>query len=129
MNSEKMQKRVEPDIAFRTFKYALRAVRLFRYLRKQKDWSGWMIGEQYLKSATSIGANIQEAQSAESKPDFIHKMSIAQKESRESLYWLKLLAASELVPEKKLRPLIDETEELTSIITAIIVNSKRGLRQ
>jgi len=115
------------DIRNRTFKYALRAIKLFQHLRQKKDWSGWIIGEQYLKSATSIGANIEEAQSAESKLDFIHKMAIAQKESRESLYWLKLLAESGMVPKNKLEPLIDETEELISVITTIIVNSKKGI--
>jgi four helix bundle protein len=58
-----------------------------------------VIGRQYLRSATSIGANVEEAQAAESRPDFIHKMGIAQKEARESLYWLRLLRASGIVPE------------------------------
>jgi len=84
-----------------------------------------IIGRQYLKSATSIGANIEEAQSGESRADFIHKYSIAQKESKESLYWLRLLEASEIVPKKRLSPLIKETEEIISIITSIIVNTKK----
>jgi four helix bundle protein len=117
---------VPVDIRKRAFQYALRAIRLFRHLRREKEWAGWIIGEQFLKSATSIGANIEEAQSAESRADFIHKMAIAQKESRESLYWLKLLAESELIAHAKLEPLLKETDEIIAVITRIIVNSKKG---
>lgn len=106
--------------------YALRVIRLYRHLQKQKDGAGWVIGKQLLRSATSIGANITEAQSGESRADFIHKYSISQKEARESLYWLKLLLRSESLPTAKLQPLLDETNELIAIITRIIVNTKKN---
>lgn len=83
------------------------------------------MSKQYLRSATSIGANIEEAQSGESRADFIHKYGIAQKEARESLYWLKLLSASGIVEKKRIDPLMQETEEIISIITKIIVNTKK----
>ena len=114
------------DIKDRSFQYSLQAIRLFQELQAQKDGAGWIIGKQFLRSATSIGANIQEAQSGESKSDFIHKYSIAQKEARESLYWLRLLNASKIIVSENLHALIEETNEITAIITTIIVNSKNG---
>jgi four helix bundle protein len=113
------------DIRERSFKYALRAIKLYQCLQEGKDGAGWIIGKQYLKSATSIGANVEEAQSGESRADFIHKYSIAQKEARESLYWLHLLAESGIVPNNRLIALTRETEELVAIITAIIVTAKQ----
>jgi len=83
-----------------------------------------VLGKQYLRAATSIGANVEEAQSAESRPDFVHKYGIAQKEARESLYWLKLLAESGIIPSRRLTPLMKETEELFAVITGIILSTK-----
>ena len=84
------------------------------------------MGKQYLRAATSIGANVEEAQSAESRLDFVHKYGIAQKEARESLYWLKLLAESGIIPSRRLAPLMKETEELFAVITGIILSAKGG---
>ena len=114
------------EIRARTFAYALRAVKLYQYMQKKKDGAGWILGKQYLRAATSIGANLAEAQAGESRADFIHKLGIAQKEGRENLFWLQLLAESQLVGKVRLRPLILETEELVAVITAILVNSKRS---
>jgi len=99
-----------------------------QFLQEVKDGTGWIIGKQYLRAATSIGANVEEAQSGESRADFIHKYSIAQKEARESLYWLRLLAQSGLVPSNRLASLIKETEEIIAVITAIIVSAKQKHR-
>ncbi len=111
------------DIRERSFEYALRAIKLYQCLQEGKDGAGWIIAKQYLRSATSIGANVEEAQSGESRGDFIHKYSIAQKEARESLYWLRLLAQSGILPSTRLTPLIRETEEIIAVITAIIVTT------
>jgi four helix bundle protein len=116
------------DIHERTTDYALRVIRLFRHLRKQRDDVSSIIGRQFLRSATSIGANLTEAQSGESKADFIHKCSIAQKEAKESRYWLKLIIKANLVSASDLQPLLQETEELVAILTAIIVNTKKNAR-
>jgi four helix bundle protein len=112
------------EILARSFAYALRAIKLYQYLQHRKDGAGWILGKQYLRAATSIGANIEEAQAGESRSDFIHKLGIAQKEARESRYWLHLLAESGIVGKEKLQPLRRETEELIGVITAIIVNTK-----
>ncbi|MEJ2008824.1 MAG: four helix bundle protein [Acidobacteriota bacterium] len=114
------------DIRTRAFQYSLRALKLYRYLEDRKDSAGWLLAKQYVRAATSIGANLQEAVSGESRADFNHKHGVAQKEARESLYWLELMAESGVVPRSRLDPLIKETNELIAIITAIIVKSKHN---
>ena len=116
------------DIRVRSLQYSLRAIKLYRALQESRDGAGWIIGKQFLRAATSIGANVEEAQAGESRGDFIHKYGIAQKEARESRYWLSLLAEAKMIPVQRLRPLIKETEELYAVITAIICNTKRKLR-
>jgi four helix bundle protein len=113
------------EICARTFAYALRAIKLYQRLQKRKDGAGWIVGKQYLRAATFIGANVAEVQAGESRADFIHKLGIAQKEARESLFWLRLLAESKIVANSRLRPLTKETGELIAVITAIIVSAKR----
>jgi four helix bundle protein len=113
------------DIRNRAFAYALRAIKLYQALQEQKNGAGWILGKQYLRSATSIGANIEEAQSGESRADFIHKYGIAQKEAKESLYWLRLIGESGILRTNRPASVTRETEELFAVITAIIVNTKR----
>ena len=114
-----------PDIQERAMEYALRAINLFRFLQKQPDGAAKVLGRQYLRSATSVGANLVEAQSGESRRDFIHKCSIAQKEARESRYWLTLMLKSQLLPPDRLTAILDETNQIIAILTAIIVKAKR----
>ncbi len=116
------------NILKRSFAYSLRAIKLYRYIQEQKNGAGWIIGKQYLRAATSIGANIEEAQAGESRSDFIHKLGVAQKEARESLYWLRILSESDLVPRNGLVPLIRETDELLNVIASIILSTKRRVR-
>ena len=116
------------DIQARTLAYAVRAVRLYQALQESRDGAAWVIGKQFLRSATSIGANIAEAQSAESPADIVHKYGIAQKEARETDYWLSLMEASDLLSEARLAPLRQETNEITAIVTTIIVNKKKSMR-
>jgi four helix bundle protein len=120
------RKRGEPwDIRERAFQYALRAIKLYQHLQRLKDGAGWILGKQYLRAATSIGANIEESQSGESRADFVHKLGIAEKEARECLYWLRLISSSGIVSVKKLTPLMNETEELISVLASIILRTKR----
>ncbi len=118
-----------PDIRTRSFAYALRAIKLYQFLQKQKDGAGWVLGKQYLRAATSIGANLEEARAGESRADFIHKLGVAQKEARESLFWLRLMLESRIVPQPRLGPLLKETEELIAIITSIIINTKARIHR
>ncbi len=117
------------DIRKRSFAYAVRSVKLYQALRKGKDGAAWELGRQYLRSATSIGANIEEAQAGESRADFIHKYASAQKEAKESLYWLRLIGESGIVPAGRLTSIARETEELIAVIIAIIVNAKKKSHQ
>jgi len=115
------------DICDRTLDYALRAVDLFDHLQSSQNRAGWIIGDQYLRAGTSIGANLEEAQAGESRSDFAHKCAIALKEARESLFWLRLLERAGIVPTPRLAPLIQETRELIAILTTIVVKTKRPI--
>jgi four helix bundle protein len=83
------------------------------------------LASQILRSGTSIGANLAEANSGQSKADFISKCNIALKEARETLYWLRLLLACELVTEDRLGSLIDETDEIVAILTTIVKKARQ----
>jgi len=119
-----MSRAQPPDLLKRLEDNAVRAVGLSRYLQEQPDRTGWDLGRQYLRSATSIGANAEEAQDASTKKEFIYKYGIAQPEARESRYFLPLFIRVELAPEERLRPLLQETEELYAITTTILRNAK-----
>ena len=106
------------DIKDRAFDFAVRIVKLCRYLEKQSDVSRSVCG-QLLDAGTSVGANLEEAVAGQSKADFIHKNAIALKEARESNYWLRLvLATSEF--EASIRVGIVELEEESAVISRII---------
>jgi four helix bundle protein len=116
------------EIQDRAMAYAIRSVKLYQHLQRKREGAAWVLGKQYLRAATSIGANLVEAESGESRRDFIHKCSIAQKEARECTYWLTLLLKAGLASEAQLAGLIDETNQLTAILTRIIVNAKKALK-
>jgi len=124
-NSMSKPKRVAPDIRERTVRYAVRAIELYRFVQSGQDGAGRVIAKQYLRAATSIGANVEEAHSGESRADFIHKFGIAQKEAWECSYWLRLMAESTIVFSQRLAAIRRETEEICAVLTAIIVNAKR----
>ncbi len=84
------------------------------------------LSHQLLRSGTSIGANTIEAKSGQSRKDFLHKLEIALKEARETKYWLRLLVASEIVSEKRLQPLLNETEEIIKILVSITKRTKEN---
>jgi four helix bundle protein len=112
------------DIRERAFAFAVRVVNLCQYL-DEKPGVGRTLARQLLRAGTSIGANLEEAVGGQSKADFISKNAIALKEARETSYWLRLLVASEVVPEARVADLLREVEELMRIIGAIIVTAKR----
>ena len=113
------------DIKERTFEFATRVVRLCRALEESPGVSR-TLANQLLRSGTSIGANVEEAHGSHSKPDFIAKMSIANKEARETNYWLRLLAASDVVPADKLTGITDESNQLIAILTTIVKRSRES---
>jgi four helix bundle protein len=84
------------------------------------------LASQLLRAGTSIGANVEEGQGSQSRADFIAKYSIACKEARETNYWLRLLAASEIMTDEKLKDLIDESNQLIAILTTIIKTTRKN---
>ncbi|MEM6963472.1 MAG: four helix bundle protein [Bacteroidota bacterium] len=110
-------------IVEKTFEFSLSIIELFKSLQAEKEF---VLSRQLLRSATSIGANINEAISAESKKDFIHKFSISLKEARESEYWLRLLEKSNLT-QIEVGHYLNEVRQIIKIISSIILTSKRNL--
>jgi len=90
--------------------------------------SGRHIADQLLRSGTSVGANVQEARSGESRADFIHKMQVALKEVRETLYWLALIQKATLVKKDSLPSLVKECNEITAIIAKSVITAKKNDR-
>lgn len=103
-----------------TFQFALDIIKYCDDLQENKKY---VIANQLLKSGTSIGANIREAQNAESKADFIHKFKIAAKEIEETIYWLELCKFSENYPNTE--RLIEQTNNISRIVNKIITTSKQ----
>jgi len=111
-------------IGEKSFTFSLEILKLYRVLKEKKEYD---IGRQILRSGTSIGANVSEALAAQSKKDFISKMAIASKESRETHYWLLLIKESKLI-NADIRPLLVLCEELMRILTAIVKTSTKNLK-
>jgi four helix bundle protein len=115
----------KPDIEGRTYAFALRVVQLDQVVGRRTG-AARVIGNQLLRSGTSVGANVEEAHAAQSRPDFVSKMSIALKEARESRYWLRLLSDSQLVPADRIAPLLTEATEIMRILGAIVATCRRN---
>ena len=114
------------DIKARTFRFALQIIALVEKL--PNTISATTIGKQLVRSGTSIGANVEEATAAHSKSDFVYRMNISLRESRETLFWLRLLDASKILPSADLAGVVKEADEITRILGAI-VSSARGKRR
>ena len=106
----------------KSFNFAVRVVNLCVLLRN--DRKEFVLSKQLLRSATSIGANVREAQNAQSTLDFIHKLSISQKECDETLYWLELLHATNFINEIEFNSIYEDATEVLKIIRSIIITSK-----
>jgi|SRR5687768_4451938 four helix bundle protein len=115
----------ESVLKTKSYDFALRAIKLQQYLAaEQKEF---VLSKQVLRSGTSIGANVEEAGQAQSKSDFIHKLSIAQKEAFETHYWIRLLRDSRMLTASQADSLLADCEELQKMITASIKTVKRNL--
>jgi len=103
---------------------SIRIVKLYKHLvKEQKEL---VLSKQLLRSGTSIGANVNEAQAAQTKPKFISKMSIASKEAREAQYWIKLLIEIDYldITELNVKTLLEEIAELAKLLTSIVKTSQ-----
>jgi four helix bundle protein len=110
----------------KSFRFAIRIVNLCRDLSASKK--EYVLSRQLLRSGTSVGANIREADNAESKADFIHKMGIAQKEADETLFWLELLKETSYISDDEFSSLNDDAVEIIKIIKRILISAKRNLK-
>ncbi|HNE50105.1 MAG: four helix bundle protein [Chitinophagales bacterium] len=108
----------------KSFAFAIRIVNAYKYLKFEKQ--EFVLSKQMLRSGTSIGANVEEAIGGQSKADFISKLSIAYKEARETLYWLKLLFATEYLTKEMSDSLINDAEEICRIIGKIQITLKKS---
>ena len=113
---------MDNTIESKSFRFAVRTAKLCRYLQEEKK--EYILSKQLLRSGTSIGANVVESQQAQSRADFISKLSIALKEAVETNYWLRLLHASEYLSENEFTSIFDDCRELEKILTSIIKTSR-----
>jgi four helix bundle protein len=116
-----MSKHVVRD---KSFSFALRIIRLYKYLSEEKR--EYVLSKQVLRSGTAVGALIREAEQGESKADFIHKLAIALKEAKETEYWLDLLFHSEYIEQKSYDSIHADIEELIKLLVSIIKTSKQS---
>jgi four helix bundle protein len=107
----------------KSYAFALRVIGLVRLLRQDKEYE---LAGQLLRAGTSIGANVEEAQAAHSRADFVAKMSIAAKEARETHYWLRLLRDSNTGPLDDLAGMLRDADEIIRLLTAIVKTGQRS---
>ncbi len=106
-----------------SFKFAIEIIKLYKKLVESKK--EYILGKQLLKSGTSVGAMIREAQNAESKNDFVHKLAIAQKECDETMYWLELLQESDYLDLNEFTKIHDKAYSLLKMIKSAILTTKQ----
>ena len=106
----------------KSFRFAKRIVKLCRFLRQTQD--EYIMTKQLFRSGTSIGANVAESKYAQSRPDFVSKLSIALKESGETEYWLRLLYETNYLTEEQFASILHDCEELEKLLAAIVKTAK-----
>lgn len=106
----------------KSFQFAIRIVRLYKFLCEEKK--EYIMSKQLLRAGTSIGANVTESQQAQSKLDFVSKISIALKEASETKYWIKLLGATEYLSENQTKSILDDCVEIEKILVTILKSAK-----
>ena len=115
----------ENIIKNKSFAFAIRIVKLYQFLTDSKK--EYILSKQLLRSGTSVGAMVREAEHAESKADFKHKMAIAQKEINETLYWLELLKETDYLSNKQFESINADAVEIIKLITSIIKSAKANI--
>ena len=110
----------------KSFDFAIRVIKLYKHLCDDKK--EYILSKQLIRSGTSIGANINEAQAGQSKRDFIAKMSIASKEARESKYWIDLLIKTDYlnINETHVSSLLNDIEEIVKLLTSIVKSNQEN---
>ena len=110
----------------KSFAFAIRVVNLYKYLRDQQK--EFVMSNQLIRSGTAVGALYREAEHAESKADFIHKLAIAQKEANETIYWLELLQATSYITKSQFENIYHDALELFKMITKSIKTAKQNIK-
>jgi len=105
----------------KSFSFAVRVIKLYKYLTSNR--SEYVLSKQLLRSWTSVWANVEEALWWQSKKDFVNKISIAYKEARESLYWIKLLRETDYITESEFASLEKDIDEILKILSKIKISS------
>ena len=108
------------------FSFALQIMGLARMLKMEKEYE---LSSQLWRSGTSIGANVEEAQAGQSRADFMAKMAIASKESRETLYWLRLVDKGKIISAAEIAPVREQCERIVRILTAIVKTGRESKDQ
>lgn len=116
----------EKTVKYKSYAFALRIIKAYKFLSSEQR--EFVLSKQLLRSGTAIGALIREAEHAESKADFVHKMSISLKEANETEYWLMLLHDSEYFDEISFQSIISDCQELIKMLISIIKSSKRNIK-
>jgi four helix bundle protein len=114
----------ESIVGSKAYYFALKVILLYKLMQNQKEY---ILSNQLLRSATSIGANIEEATAGLSQKDFTAKMSIASKEARESRYWLRLLSDSGIVKDFDFSELLTEIDEIVKMLTKIVKTTQQKI--
>ena len=120
-----MRREDKSVIAGKSLNFAVRIVKLYKYLCEDKK--EFVLSKQVLRSGTSVGANIREAEHSESKADFVHKMAIAQKEINETIYWLELMQETEYISKQEFESINIDAVEIIKMITSSIKTAKSNL--
>ena len=115
----------ESIVKIKSFELAIRGVNFYKWLVSEKK--EFIMSKQFLRSITSVGANVREAVNAQSKADFIHKLSISQKECDESMYWLEILNRTNYISTTEFESMHQQCNEVLKIIRSIIITSKKNL--
>ena len=108
----------------KSFRFAIRIVNLYKYLCRTKK--EFVLSKQLLRAGTSIGANVAESQQAQSRADFISKLSIALKETSETKYWLRLLKATDYLTDEESRSIYADCIELEKLLVTILKSTKQA---
>jgi four helix bundle protein len=112
----------ESILKTKSYKFAVRIVNLYKYLCDDKK--EFVLSKQILRSGTSVGAMVREAEYSESKADFVHKLAIAQKEINETLYWLELLKETEYISDKGFEGINTDAVEIIKMLTSSMKTAK-----
>ena len=121
-SGEEKNERTDSIIYNKSYSFSIEIIKIYKSLSSDKK--EFILSKQLLRCGTSIGANVNEAISSESKRDFVHKLNISLKEARETLYWLNLLKDSEYIKDETFSFLQSKCKELIKILSSIIITTK-----